>query len=772
MRGIFLYPNEPVQIAAAIEGAVKILRANLATYKWKTWKDFSVAGQLIFCEICKKLRFSEFVFADVTTLNFNLLFEIGFALGLRLPVVPIRDTSIITNKREFEELGLLDTIGYLDFQNSNGLSLAIRERMPFKPLPTSREKINFDAPIYLMRSPIDTEGALRMLSLISESGTKFRSFDVREVPRISIHEARRQVGMSLAIVAHLLSPERQGALVHNARCALIAGLGMAQGKTVLLLQEGNFRQPIDYRDIVSVYSHPDQVAGLLKKPILNVISRLQDAKIRAVRAPNNILENLDLGDVAAENEVDALQSYFVRTSQFREAKRGKANLVTGRKGAGKTAIFYTIYQHFSGSRSIFVLDIKPEGQQFTRFRETVLSKLTPGVQEHTLIAFWNYILLCEIAHKIINTEDSWAQLDFERRKRFDALVKVYSENIGIESGDFSERLLRAIETISKRHKNTVTCNTPGELTKVLFREDIRQLEKVVSEFLEEKKEVWLLVDNLDKGWPMRAASREDILILRTLIESARKLQRSLSEKEVEFHSLVFIRNDIQELLVANTSDKGKDTSISLDYDDEEIFREIVYQRLKASTKLNGSFDFLWAAVFDTHIGTQDSFHYIVERTLMRPRDLLSFLRIAVEIAMNRGHERVKQDDITKAEENFSEDILLSLSFEIRDVYSTIPDPLYGFLGASTGMDLLGVYAHLSKAGFEKNQFENVLKLLVWFGFLGVQSKEQEAPRYAYQVRYNLDKLLSPANKTEATYFIHPAFRKALECKDQTQGKFL
>jgi len=64
------------------------------------------------------MRFAELIIADVTTLNFNLLFEIGFALGLELPIIPIRDTTFTRNKREFERLGMLDTIGYLDFQNS------------------------------------------------------------------------------------------------------------------------------------------------------------------------------------------------------------------------------------------------------------------------------------------------------------------------------------------------------------------------------------------------------------------------------------------------------------------------------------------------------------------------------------------------------------------------------------------------------------------------------------------------------------------------------
>jgi hypothetical protein len=116
-----------------------------------TWKDFRVEGQLIFCEICKRIRFAEFIAADVTTLNFNLLFEIGFAVGLGVPVAPIRDTTIITNKSEFDELGMLDTIGYVDFQNSKQLYCAISTNQPFAPLPVQIENVNYDAPVYVVR---------------------------------------------------------------------------------------------------------------------------------------------------------------------------------------------------------------------------------------------------------------------------------------------------------------------------------------------------------------------------------------------------------------------------------------------------------------------------------------------------------------------------------------------------------------------------------------------------------------------------------------------
>jgi len=68
-----------------------------------------VPGQVIFCEICKSFRNSAAVVCDVTTLNFNVLFELGFAIGLGLPVLPIRDGSYDISRLDFDSLGLLDS---------------------------------------------------------------------------------------------------------------------------------------------------------------------------------------------------------------------------------------------------------------------------------------------------------------------------------------------------------------------------------------------------------------------------------------------------------------------------------------------------------------------------------------------------------------------------------------------------------------------------------------------------------------------------------------
>lgn len=761
-KGLFLYPTKPAQIAATIEKAATAM-ANSNEAKWITWKDLKISGQVIFCSICKALRFSDIVICDVTTLNFNLLFEIGFILGLEIPFIPIRDTSFQLDKAFFDEFGALDTIGYTDFQNSKQLSDSILEQDNILPIPAPATNINFDTPLYVVKGPLETEGEIVLFSELKKSVLNFRTFDILETPRMTLHNVRKQVASSLGVIAHLLHPERRSATVHNARCALISGIAMATGKNVLMLQEGDVNQPIDYRDIIKEYANPNQIVKLIEPSIIYVAKRLQDSRLRKINVPKKLLEKIDIGDVAAENEIFSLDSYFVQTGQYNQAKQGYARLVIGRKGSGKTAIFYAVRNSLGKGKSKIILDLKPEGHQFTKFRETILSKLSPGFQEHTLAAFWNSILLAEITHKVIEEDYSWAQHHDNRKSKFDTLIEIY-EIIGYaERGDFSERLLNQVDRIIEIY-NKFGSDTDGFTTELLYSGDIPKLNDAVSSYLEEKSEVWILIDNLDKGWPVHGASNEDILIIRTLLEATRKLQRQFERHGVNFHCLVFIRNDIYDHLVKETPDKGKDTAVSLEWSDPEFFKEIFRRRIIASGLINGDFKDVWATIFDPAIITRDSFGYIIERTLMRPRDFLNFILRAIETAINRGHNTVSSEDILKAEETYSEDILKSISFELKDVYPSVPDFIYGFIGANKTLSKHSAIELLQEAGIQDCDKEELLNLLCWYGFFGVKVSGKEDIQYSYNVRYDMNRLMHPIKKNNGELVIHPAFRLALGCE--------
>jgi hypothetical protein len=764
--GFFVYPSDPELISNTIEESIPKFKSAIKNKIWISWKDLGISGQIIFCKICTALRSTNLVIADVTTLNFNLLFEIGYAIGLGKPVLPIRDTTYIRDVRVFEELGILDTVGYVDFQNSATLLEGVTKRMEDTPIFNQYPPINSEQPLYLIRSHIQTEGMIKLMSVLKKSGLRFRTFDTRETPRLSLHDAYKQVCSSYGVISHLIDPNRRGALVHNARCAFLTGMAMAAGKCSLMLQETEIPQPIDYRDVVKSYKRVSDIPDLLIPLIKAVVEMLQKTRFIATALPLRPLETIDLGDLAAENEIGSLRNYFVPTGQFNEAKRGHARLVVGRKGAGKTAIFYGIRSTYKPSHDHLVLDLKPEGHQLTKLRESILQELTPGLRQHVLTAFWNYLLLMEIAHKIITKEEKYAYRTYDLKDAYEKVIEAYGENSHVEEADFSERLLRLVDEILARRKDITNISKTADVTQLIYKKDIGPLNVALSDYLalSKKEDVWILFDNLDKSWPVSVATSEDIMILKCLLEATRKLQRQFEQKKVEVHSVVFIRNDIYEHLVVDPADRGKDTAVILDWNDPEVFKEILRRRIAISTGLDETFDVLWSNFFETHVNGEESFLYILERTLMRPRELLRFTRESINVAINRNHEKVTGADILQAEQSCSEDLLVDVNFELKDVNPNYADAPYAFIGSKVVLSMAEVKQLLDEVKIPPDKLEDVVELLLWFGFLGIYVSADDT-RYSYQYQHDIKRMQK--DSAQSPYCIHPGFHKALGCKEES-----
>jgi hypothetical protein len=757
---IFLYPSDPRIISEAVEAAKQKIAQQRPDLNVHSWRDLPIVGHIIFCEICKSTRFSRVVVADVTTLSFNVLFEIGYAIGLGMPVIPIRDPSYVRDKADFDALGLLDTLGYLDFVNSDELATKLIEKIQTAAFPFERRSTNRGQPLYVVKSPIETDGQIKLMSVIKKSAIRFRSFDPKETARISLEDAVRAIQPSMAVVAHLLDADRAGARVHNGRAALLAGMAMANQARVLMLQEQHTQQPIDYRDVVQSYERPSQVETLLIPFIRTLVEDLQSSRFIPVTLALKPLETVDFGDVAAENEINALRTYFFPTSQYNDVRRGHAQLVVGRKGTGKSAIFYSVRNAYWNQRSHLVLDLKPEGHQFAKLRDTVLGKLPTGVQQHVLSSFWTVLLLTEFAHRIVVTEYSIAHRDQVLSPLHDKLAELIGYHPAAEEGDFSERLLNLVDRLSDRVKSAPDALSSGKVSEVVYTVDVPALFDTLGDYLRRRDGVWLLFDNIDKGWPVDDVRSEDILLIRSLLDAMRKLQRQFERKEITCRAVVFIRNDIFTHLLDYTPDRGKDNPVFLDWSDQETLREMIRRRITASTGVEESFEALWARFFCTHVGTEESFSYILHRTLMRPRDLIRFLRQSVNVAVNRGHDIVLEGDILEAERTASEDQLQEVSFELHDVTAKYGDLLYAFIGAPVTTSEDALVNRLRGANVPTDQVEKVIRLLLWFGFLGVLDRNTDEERYAYEFHYGVQKLLADASRP-ITYVVHPTFRLAL-----------
>ena len=151
-------------------------------------------------------------------------------------------------------------------------------------------------------------------------------------------------------------------------------------------------------------------------------------------------------------------------------------------------------------------------------------------------------------------------------------------------GDFAERLkglLRdlALELEAKyQGQSNIELSGP-QITELIYKHDFNKLRSGVKEYLHFKDELWLLFDNLDKGWTSQGVNANDLVIVRALLEATRKIERELNRKDSVAHTVVFLRNDVFENLIDTTSDRGKETRANVDWDDPELLREMLHRRI-------------------------------------------------------------------------------------------------------------------------------------------------------------------------------------------------
>jgi hypothetical protein len=222
---------------------------------------------------------------------------------------------------------------------------------------------------------------------------------------------------------------------------------------------------------------------------------------------------------------------------------------------------------------------------------------------------------------------------------------------------------------------------------------------------------------------------EDVLTLRCLIEALGNIEQQLDKRGVEAQGTVFIRNDVYELLVENTSDRGKVTQVGLDWTDGDLLRELLRRRfVHTGVEGNPDFEELWRQICRTHVAGEESSQYLIERCLMRPRALIDLVGYCRSHAVNLGHKRIELET---------------------------PIQL-------TGREILEATGR--SVGEEKR--DELFERLLWYGIFGIV-RDNDQVTYIHDARYDMRRLLglvSRRGKEDAVFRLNPAFWKALEAK--------
>ena len=266
----FAYPSRAPTLKEAIDVAVPELNEK-GQVKIKTWEQCNIGGKLVIETICEAIDESQLFFADLTGLNANVMFELGYAIARGKRIWLILDDTYTEAKNMFEQVKILTTVGYVSCCNSQNIVSGFNKDKPFADI----ESKIFRAPIEPNLKPCDilylksrheNQAALHISNLLQERFPETTIVDAPNKPAVqSLADYRNLVFGCNGLVSHFTSPAREGAYLQTAQRALICGMAHGFNKPLLMLAEGNFSSPIDYRDFLKHYHAASEALEYLKE---------------------------------------------------------------------------------------------------------------------------------------------------------------------------------------------------------------------------------------------------------------------------------------------------------------------------------------------------------------------------------------------------------------------------------------------------------------------------------------------------------------------------
>jgi len=167
----------------------------------------------------------------------------------------------------------------------------------------------------------------------------------------------------------------------------------------------------------------------------------------------------------------------------------------------------------------------------------------------------------------------------------------------------------------------------------------------------EKKNVIVLIDELDKGWD----SSEDA---KAFVSGLFQAAMSINDDAKNIRVFISLRRELYDSIPTLYEDaqKYRDIIENLDWN-EDLLLDLVARRIRYSVKelVKCSDKETWNSIFSETIDYRQakSFNYIVDRTLYRPREIIQFCTDIIESKKGLDSYPLNYDSIVRSEQTYS-----------------------------------------------------------------------------------------------------------------------
>ena len=750
------------------------------------WEDI-VKNDLLFSKACEGIYSHDYLLAEVTEPNPNVMLEIGYALAVG------RQPILLQNKnRDKWRHNLLITMESCHYETREDIlvyiaQLQAQERKiaetPDRRLPFLENMGIFDSSempgtVYHLKPKMSADWISRVDRTLRESYFKLSAMDPSDSVSDDFYPQAREIQRASLIVASLVSSANEGWQQHNANVALLIGFAIGLGKKVLVLQEQPLGQILDLGTVsrpIETESH----AGQITQAWIQVQTESALSQTAAASRQTLAKEQVEHIRKVYLGHPDALQDhrlleYFVPTNEFRDAMEGRRSIFIGRRGSGKSANFQAIRDELRDRKNTVTAAIAPDDFQLERISAFLSEAYAVANPQLLFRNTWHYVLLSEIARAL--AEDTDRLYEFPDDPVGANLYRYYQNNRTQLQLDFGNRVIFMLSSSL----------TPGQAADDVDETKQRTLDALrdydvarnLRDFAKKENLTYhIIADDLDKHWQPNSKQSVDLLI--GLITEADRLQRFF---EGHLKVVMFLREDIYEVLTKFDEDLSKRNVLRMEWTKANLMH-LVAERLAISAgEENIDDDLTWSGIFPNEVKGRPAAEYVLDIALPRPRDVLDFCQKAIDQAQRNGHSVVFEDDIIDGEVGFSEGEFWSIVTEFRGLYPGLENVLIEYAGVAQQSTWQAFRSLTSNAitknretikpwvGGENIDPEGLLEVLFKVGVVGLSNTGTTGPYFAngrsFAETWNL---VGPS----PTVHIHPAFAKSLDVgagATQLQGR--
>lgn len=434
----------------------------------------------------------------------------------------------------------------------------------------------------------------------------------------------------------------------------------------------------------------------------------------------------EIAEWKLEAKLEDNERYFFHVREVNQIEEGKRSYVIGRKGCGKTAIAQYLCRHTEHDR----FSVKLTFKNFP-FNELYELKDLGYAAPHQYITLWKFLIYSHVCQLMAQNQ----AIPSEVRDRLHA---TYIDN---QAPTLPRRINKWLDREFAVDIFGVGANIgaspEADQRRISLIERVNKLEDLLLEHVDSSRYL-IVFDELDEDYRNiieRQQYDQYSALVTGLFKAVQDVRSIFADKRFRIYPIVFLRDDIYDVIQDSDRTKWNDLKITLDWDADRILELIAFRisRAVGASAPTLSFEQAWHLLFfpaGVGFGTRGrksihSFDYIARSTHMRPRDFIQYLKACCEEELRRSDRltKITPDVIKKVDTAFSNYLKSEL---IDEIHGVLPDisSIFDILSqlrkwSFNSQEFIDAYnRQLKRVGLRERDAAFVLQVLFLFSVIG------------------------------------------------------